>query len=117
MQRVVNIIEGKKKIYVRKGPMNRHQLMVLEYSVGFIPYVPCRVCIQELEATRVGVYVILYYRNSCASDIVCSGDGELELVVGSEELCGFAFRNSQIAPAWLSKDVVAGIQESIELQR
>lgn len=91
--------------------------MVLEYSVGFIPYVPCRVCIQELEATRVGVYVILYYRNSCASDIVCSGDGELELVVGSEELCGFAFRNSQIAPAWLSKDVVTGIQESIELQR
>lgn len=97
--------------------MNRHQLMVLEYSVGFIPYVPCRVCIQELEATRVGVYVILYYRNSCASDIVCSGDGELELVVGSEELCGFAYRNSQIAPAWLSKDVVTGIQESIELQR
>lgn len=91
--------------------------MVLEYSVGFIPYVPCRVCIQELEATRVGVYVILYYRNSCASDIVCFGDGELELVVGSEELCGFAFRNSQIAPAWLSKDVVTGIQESIELQR
>lgn len=73
--------------------------MFLEYSVGFIPHVTCRVCIQELEATRVGVYVILYYRNCCASDLVCSRDGELELVVGSEEFCGFAFRNSQIAPA------------------
>lgn len=54
---------------------------------------------KSLKATRVGVYVILYYRNFCASDLVCSEDGELELVVGSEELCGFAFRNSQTAPS------------------